>query len=96
MPFARLPLHPHPTEHTHIKHTNTQTVYTMPFTRLPTFALGCLLAILWHHHAESFTAYMHRGRQQLKTWGLIGGGLVLLGLVEWGPHRELAYVPGKW
>jgi len=68
----------------------------MPFTRLPTFVLGCVGAILWHRHGDAFTRYMNSGRAALKAWGTVAVALVVLGLVEWGPHRELAYVPGKW
>lgn len=68
----------------------------MPFTRMPTFLLGCVGAVLWHQGGGRFVAYMNRGRVALKSWGMIAAGLVILGLVEWGPKRELAYAPGKW
>ena len=68
----------------------------MPFTRMPTFLIGCAGAILWHQGGDRFVAFMNRGRVQVKAWAIIALGLVVLGLVEYGPQRELGYAPGKW
>jgi hypothetical protein len=80
---------PHPTK-------KSPTVYIMPFTRMPTFLIGCAGAILWHQGGDRFVAFMNRGRVQVKAWATIASGLVVLGLVEYGPQRELGYAPGKW
>lgn len=72
------------------------TVYARPLTRMPTFLIGAMAAILYTHYGEQFKAYVTRGRSQLKAWGIITVGLVILALQVFGAYRELAFTPGKW
>jgi hypothetical protein len=64
---------------------------------MPTFLIGGMGAILWHHHGQRFQSFLASGRwRALKVWGLVAAGLAILAAAEFGPRDEMAYAPGRW
>jgi len=73
--------------------------YAGTFTRMPTFLIGGMAAVVWFHWGERMKGYWGReGRRKVtvQVWGAMGVAMVLFALTMFGPYRELAYAPGSW
>lgn len=73
--------------------------YTRTFARMPTFLIGGMGAVLWHHFGTRFQAFLSaggRGLGRFKVWAIVAVGLAILAAAEFGPHDEMAYAPGRW
>lgn len=74
--------------------------YANTFTRMPTFLIGGMAAMLYHHYKDRFHAFVTTGKSrwavQAKVWGLLGLALTIFAATMFGPYRELGWAPGNW
>eukprot|EP00624_Nannochloropsis_granulata_P007708 evm.model.NODE_910_length_7741_cov_21.375921.1 len=76
--------------------------YASTFTRMPTFLIGGLAAIVWYHWGERMGKYWARkegkeGRRvTVQVVVVMGVAMVLFALTMFGPYRELGWAPGSW
>ncbi len=71
--------------------------YIRPFTRMPTFLIGGMGAILWDRHGQRWQRFLtSRPWPFLRVWGVVAAGLAILAAAEFGPRDEMGYAPGRW
>lgn len=76
--------------------------YAGTFTRMPTFLIGGMAAILYFKYGDRCREYWLRkslqtpGTVRVQVWAAIGLALALFAAAIFGPYRELAFAPGKW